>query len=63
MNKYENYMNISFSDIVIKGENNNNDFMKENNLNNIYELINYFKINIDLKKFYLFIAIFQTKKN
>ena len=63
LNKYENYMNISFSDIVIKGENNNNDFMKENyNLNNIYELINYFKINIDLKKILSVHSYFSNKK-
>ena len=51
INKYENYMNISYSDIIIKGENNKNGLMKENySLNDVHELINYFKINIDLRK-------------
>ena len=61
--KYDNYMNISFNDIIIKGENNKNGFVKENyNLNNIHELINYFKINIDLKKVLSIHTYFSNKK-
>ena len=62
INKYENYLNITFCDINIKGENNKNGFTKENNLNNVHDLIDYFRINIDLKNIISVHSYFSYEK-
>ena len=63
INKYDNYMNISLSDIVIKGENGKNGITKANhNLNDVHELMSYFRINVDFKKIVSVHSYFSYKK-
>ena len=49
--KNDNFMNISYSDIIIEGKNNKIGLLDENNnMNILYDLFNYYKFNLKIDK-------------